>query len=484
MSDQFTSDGADVPVAPEAPAVASEAALVSTPDAAAVAAAPPVAVAPAAAPGLPPKVAALCAPLSEDDPSGPDLDLAGDADYLNFFAYLEVMLPTSFFSPEDGRPFDPATLDIDSQLAALEPLLKRSRDLRLLSAMARLMITRRDLSGFAVAVAAIAELLDTAWDSVHPLPQGDNIDARLAVVNALDLPTVVFPLQYVPLIEARGGLITYRAWMIAIGEAQSRGVEAIMPAAAMTEAIAAAPAAQIDRLREDLMLLGASLKRIQKSLTDRGRAGGLTTISALVAKMLAFVAPNAVVDAPAQAAETAAPLQATTGFEHVTPPGSMDEAAQALAAIARYYSRSEPSSPALPLVRQAHLLIGKSFLEVMQILMPSQVDKAAFQIGTDPVFDLPVEKLSAVSEVAPASFGQSGDGADGAMSSGPRYSVETRQQAIALLDAVQRYFRHSEPSSPVPMLCERARALVERDFMGVLRDVLPKSALKNLSGER
>jgi len=28
------------------------------------------------------------------------------------------------------------------------------------------------------------------------------------------------------------------------------------------------------------------------------------------------------------------------------------------------------------------------------------------------------------------------------------------------------------------MLCDRARALAERDFMGVLRDVLPKSALK------
>jgi hypothetical protein len=28
------------------------------------------------------------------------------------------------------------------------------------------------------------------------------------------------------------------------------------------------------------------------------------------------------------------------------------------------------------------------------------------------------------------------------------------------------------------MLCERARALAERDFMSVLREVLPKAALK------
>ena len=60
-----------------------------------------------------------------------------------------------------------------------------------------------------------------------------------------------------------------------------------------------------------------------------------------------------------------------------------------------------------------------------------------------------------------------------------QYDIQTRSQAIALLEQVQRYFRASEPSSPVPMLCERARALAERDFMGVLRDVLPKAALKN-----
>jgi type VI secretion system protein ImpA len=64
------------------------------------------------------------------------------------------------------------------------------------------------------------------------------------------------------------------------------------------------------------------------------------------------------------------------------------------------------------------------------------------------------------------------------------YSIRTRSQAIALLEQVQRFFRVAEPSSPVPMLCERARALAERDFMGVLRDVLPKAALKNAGADK
>jgi hypothetical protein len=34
------------------------------------------------------------------------------------------------------------------------------------------------------------------------------------------------------------------------------------------------------------------------------------------------------------------------------------------------------------------------------------------------------------------------------------------------------------------MLCDRARAFAERDFMSVLRDVLPKAALKTIGAEK
>jgi type VI secretion system protein ImpA len=163
---------------------------------------------------------------------------------------------------------------------------------------------------------------------------------------------------------------------------------------------------------------------------------------------------------------------------------------EALAAVADYYSRSEPSSPTLPLVRQAHHLVGKSFFEVMSVLVPTQIDKAAFQIGSDQFFELPVGKLSQLlaagaAQAPAAAGGQPAEDATGPNGPAePRYRVASRSQAIALLEQVQRYFRHNEPSSPVPMLCDRARALAERDFMGVLRDVLPKSALKTTGTEK
>jgi type VI secretion system protein ImpA len=450
-------------------------------------------------PTLDAAIAVLCAPISESDPCGPDLDSENDTEYLNFFAQVNGILPTSFFSLEDGKPFDPSTIDIKGQLEAIKPLLARSRDIRLLMVQARLLILNKDLAGFAVNVAAVAQLLEKFWDVVHPRPKNGDLDARLAAIAALDLPTVVFPVQYAPLFEGRRtGPFTYRKWLIATGEVKPRAGEADLAASSITKALDEAPPASLEAARKNLGLLNKSLDGIRQAFVDQRSSAGLGSLPALTARMSILVDPyGAVAPGDAATAETEGngdPLQKRQdgpAAKAAGPsPASIAEAAQALAAIADYYSHSEPSSPTLPLVRQAHQLIGKSFLEVMTILVPSQVEKAAFQIGTDTVFDLPVGTLSTLSQVAPAATqaardnGESNNPADLGSPEARNYRVESRSQAIALLDLVQRYFRISEPSSPVPMLCERARALAERDFMGVLRDVLPKSALKNINTDR
>src|SRR5258706_10593229 len=97
---------------------------------------------------LDPEVAALCTPFASTDPCGPDLDMEGDSDYLNFFAGVEGVLPTTFFTLEDGSPFDRSTVDIKGQLDAIKPLLARTRDIRLLVLQARLLILNKDLGGF------------------------------------------------------------------------------------------------------------------------------------------------------------------------------------------------------------------------------------------------------------------------------------------------------------------------------------------------
>jgi type VI secretion system protein ImpA len=435
-----------------------------------------------------PAVAALCTPIADGDPCGPDLDLAGDIDYLNFFAQVEGVLPGSFFNALDGTPFDRASVDLVGQLQAIKPLLARTRDIRLVIMQARLQILNRDLAGFAVSLAAAAYWLESFWDQVHPRPEGGEVIARSNVISALDIPTVIFPLQYAPLFDARRlGAVTYRALMIATDEAKPRTGEEKLAASALMDARGDANPAVLAAVRKHIAMLKSALDRIRNAFAMHGASAGLDNLPALVGKIRAFVDPaEAAKVSPGEAEEGQDAASATPAGPG---PSSLAEASEALAAIADYYSRREPSSPTLPLVRQAHQLIGKSFIEVISILVPSHLEHAAFQIGGDQVFELPIGKLSGLSaSAAPSVNGVGEEGTESAAASAgaaaPRFQVGSRAQAIALLDQVQRYFRASEPSSPVPMLCERARAFAERDFMAVLRDVLPKVALRDIGADR
>ena len=149
---------------------------------------------------------------------------------------------------------------------------------------------------------------------------------------------------------------------------------------------------------------------------------------------------------------------------------SMRDVAAALAAVGRYFNRSEPSSPALLLVRQAEELMGKSFLEVMRVLVPNHVEQAAIQIGKDQLFRS--ADGAAFCLRGDRSRGGSGARTDGAIDRtddakrGRPVWIEakTRADAIRLLEQIGDLLPVAEPSSPVPFLTERARSLAERDF--------------------
>jgi type VI secretion system protein ImpA len=54
-------------------------------------------------------------------------------------------------------------------------------------------------------------------------------------------------------------------------------------------------------------------------------------------------------------------------------------------------------------------------------------------------------------------------------------AVATRADAMRLLDLVLDYYRRYEPSSPLPLLLERARRLADKNFIDILRDLAPDS---------
>jgi type VI secretion system protein ImpA len=51
--------------------------------------------------------------------------------------------------------------------------------------------------------------------------------------------------------------------------------------------------------------------------------------------------------------------------------------------------------------------------------------------------------------------------------------ITSREEVVRLLDLACEYFHRYEPSSPVPLLLERAKRLVAKDFIEILRDLAP-----------
>jgi type VI secretion system protein ImpA len=66
-------------------------------------------------------------------------------------------------------------------------------------------------------------------------------------------------------------------------------------------------------------------------------------------------------------------------------------------------------------------------------------------------------------------------GGTSAVSGGIATDVNSREDAIRTLETIATWFRTHEPSSPVPLLLDRARRLVSRSFMEVLADIAPDS---------
>lgn len=51
--------------------------------------------------------------------------------------------------------------------------------------------------------------------------------------------------------------------------------------------------------------------------------------------------------------------------------------------------------------------------------------------------------------------------------------INSREDAARALEAVAEYFARHEPSSPVPLLLRRARRLMSKDFLAIVRDLAP-----------
>lgn len=68
---------------------------------------------------------------------------------------------------------------------------------------------------------------------------------------------------------------------------------------------------------------------------------------------------------------------------------------------------------------------------------------------------------------------------------GSMETITNRKDVIHLLDQICAYYDQHEPASPVPLLLKRARQLVEKNFVEIVKDLAPQAAdqMKSLFGD-
>ena len=341
------------------------------------------------------------APVSAEEPCGPDLDAEGDPEFMNFMATIEGQLPDSFFS------FDRKSIDFNAAFANGEKLLARSHDVRLLVLMAKLAILNRDLEGFAHWCAVLARLLTDHWSEAHPRGEDGDFIARLSQISTLDDgPVVILPLQYTPLLETqRDGALAFRAQLIAQGDAKPRENENLPTAGTIERILLNVDMPVLTDVLKTLQRIKAAIGQIRTTTIERAgfeQAQHFETLTPLVDKMTAFIQAAAARRDPSVAApeaEEAATPQAEPGAP--APPSeyaTLADVDAALGAALAYFEKREPSSAAVLLIGQARQLLGKNLYDVMKLLAPTHADQARIFVGPEPAFTVPVSGISANGE--------------------------------------------------------------------------------------
>ena len=85
------------------------------------------------------------------------------------------------------------------------------------------------------------------------------------------------------------------------------------------------------------------------------------------------------------------------------------------------------------------------------------------------------EDAGAEAEGGDAGTAQGSSGGGGSANRGAPGSIESRDDVVKAMDAINDYYRRKEPGSPVPLALRRAREWVSLDFMQVIEDIAPGS---------
>jgi len=338
---------------------------------------------------------ALSRPISDEEPSGPDLEYSSVAELDRFAA---------------GTPgtIDPSTQEL---VGAEEPnwrkvaeqateLLGQTKDLRVAAWLTRAELVNRGLPGLADGLKLIATLLENFWETCYPLLDRDENDDPIERMNVLanlspdpaqsygssNTETLMRTLRGTVIAESREvGRFTVRDLDYVLGrmtppEGQTAPSEGLLAAAWNTAD------ADANQVRRDGIQVGiAACQAIVKIFADHG--GERPNLDLLLQTMRRVGEFYSARDA--EAAEAAGEGGDAEGAEGELggaggsagkPPrsgglASRADAVRILQQVATFLRKAEPSSPAPMFIDRAVKLLQMDFTSIVKELMPDSRDR-------------------------------------------------------------------------------------------------------------
>lgn len=378
-------------------------------------------------------VEALLVPVSEDAPSGPNLeyDLAFTALEQAAAPKAEKSMGASVIAGEEP--------DWQDVIDRSETLLSRSKDLRVAIHLATAWLKRDGLPGGAAGLALVHGIVERFWPDFHPqLDAEDDDDPTFRVNSAAPLASPndwLKHLRVTPFVASnRLGRFSLRDLRIANGTLKvapkaARDDEDAAPEAQPTMTLIEgcckdAPESLLFANADAISAALESAKAIDRLFTNQLGASGpdLKNLLTDLADLKKFVDPQAAARRPVAAArvQTAAiddgdadsdddeyvpsNASARSGSAVVMgrsgPISGPDDVIRRIDELCDYYAVAEPSSPVPLLLRRAQRLVGRSFIELLQDLAPGGI--AQLQVLSGPVTGVTGGAATASSVAAPA----------------------------------------------------------------------------------
>ncbi len=332
-----------------------------------------------------PSIEALSKPVSEDSPSGENLE------YDPQYTEMENLFETKPESSLKGYDKDDAGPDWKGVEKLAGVVAEKTRDLRVRVYASIASIHPRGLPAFRDNLEILRIYVEDFWDTVHPQldPEDDNDPTlRMNTLEMLNEHSLIsMALNRVVLVELKGmGRFGVREVELSQGKETPDEGEEVPDINLIRQAFLRSDPEYVETLcnsvGESIELL-ADINRVWQEKSGDGGALSLDNATKALKKV------SAILDefAPSQAGQDTEEIAADgdiPGNAAAAPSGVINSRADViriLDKICEYYSVHEPSSPIPLLLRRAQRLVEKSFLEILEDMVPDGLKQARIVSG-------------------------------------------------------------------------------------------------------